>query len=378
MANPSTQSGFLVLGDISGYTSFVATTELEHAEAVLSELLDLIVQNLSVVVTVNKLEGDAVFAHVADGQLPRDETLVEVLEATYAAFHDKVDAIRRRTTCVCNACRAIPTLDLKFVAHYGEYVAQRVRDGQELTGTSVTLAHRLLKNGMTEETGWRAYVMLSRAAVERLGLDTAALHERTDEYEFLGSVVTFSSNLAQRYTELVEARRSFITREEADFVHAYEVAAPAPVVWEWLNDPQRRNLYGGDVHWTAVSRLGGRTGAGARNHCAHGGKVSVETILDWRPFEYYTIETIGGGVPRKLETVQLTADESRTRVQHMLLVPMPMPRWLRRAICAIVFGRVIGYPALYGRMTRLIEEERRRPAEAADIEPAEALTTSAS
>jgi hypothetical protein len=38
--------GFLVIADISGYTSFVAKTELEHSHEILTELLELLVNQL--------------------------------------------------------------------------------------------------------------------------------------------------------------------------------------------------------------------------------------------------------------------------------------------------------------------------------------------
>lgn len=43
-------------------------------------------------------------------------------------------------------------------------------------------------------------------------------------------------------------------------------------------------------------RLGGsptsRNGVGTATHCIHGSKVRViQTILDWRPFEYFTYES---------------------------------------------------------------------------------------
>src|SRR5215211_448411 len=41
-----TQTGYLVLADISGYTSFVAQTEIEHADMALSFLLETIVDLL--------------------------------------------------------------------------------------------------------------------------------------------------------------------------------------------------------------------------------------------------------------------------------------------------------------------------------------------
>ena len=38
-----TQHGYLLLADISGYTSFVAGTELEYSQDILSELLEVII-----------------------------------------------------------------------------------------------------------------------------------------------------------------------------------------------------------------------------------------------------------------------------------------------------------------------------------------------
>jgi len=39
-----TQHGYLVLADISGYTSYLIGTELTHARDILTELLELIVE----------------------------------------------------------------------------------------------------------------------------------------------------------------------------------------------------------------------------------------------------------------------------------------------------------------------------------------------
>src|SRR3970282_268356 len=109
-----TQHGYLVLADISGYTSYLAGTELEHSQEVLTELLELIVARLTPTLTLSKLEGDAVFASAPEARFSRGEALRDLIEATYVAFGDRVEGIRRHTTCTCNACRAIPTLDLKF------------------------------------------------------------------------------------------------------------------------------------------------------------------------------------------------------------------------------------------------------------------------
>jgi hypothetical protein len=55
-----TQHGYLVLADISGYTGFVAQTELEHAHRAMSYLLETIVEKMGGALTIVKLEGDAI------------------------------------------------------------------------------------------------------------------------------------------------------------------------------------------------------------------------------------------------------------------------------------------------------------------------------
>ena len=40
------EQGYLVIADISGYTSFLTSTELEHAHAILAELTELVIARL--------------------------------------------------------------------------------------------------------------------------------------------------------------------------------------------------------------------------------------------------------------------------------------------------------------------------------------------
>lgn len=54
--------GSLVLTDISGYTTYLLGTELEHAQDVLSDLMGVVVGTLQPPLHVTKLEGDAVFS----------------------------------------------------------------------------------------------------------------------------------------------------------------------------------------------------------------------------------------------------------------------------------------------------------------------------
>ena len=336
--------GYLVLADISGYTSYLAGVELDHAHAVLTELLETIVGSLRSLLTISKLEGDAVFAYVPSSTIARGETVFELVETTYAAFRDRVEGVRRRTTCVCNACRAIPSLDLKFIVHHGEYMVQTIAGIHELVGSDVNLVHRLLKNHVGESTGWRAYALITGVALERLGLpcDRGLLHVATEAYEHLGEVETYSLNLIERYQARVAARRVFLEPAEADLVVSDVLDAPPAVVWDWLNDPQRRSQWMLETVWTAGDRPGGRTGVGANNHCAHGkNEVSRETILDWKPFDYFTTEQSDTTpiVVSMMFWLEPLEGGRRTRLTVPMRMEMKrMPRLVLRLLCRMMMG----------------------------------------
>ncbi len=349
--NQETQHGYLVLADISGYTSYLAGVELTHAHEILSELLELIVERFKPYLTIVKLEGDAVFAHVPKTKILRDETLLELLESTYLAFRDRVEGIRRRTTCQCNACKAIPTLDLKFVLHFGEYILQNVSGITELVGSDVNMAHRLLKNHVSAGTGWKAYALFTDAGLKQLQVKLENLHEQVESYEHLGEVKTYSLDLHTRYKELIESRRMFISPEEADATITRTISASPIVVWEWLNDIQKRLRWENYDDVRPLLRPGGRMGAGARNHCAHGRNLVVETVLDWKPFEYYTTD-----YPMAIQTQHLTSQSDGTQLNVYFKLKMPLPRWLTRQIAKFMFRR-FKVEEQFERMARMIAEE---------------------
>jgi hypothetical protein len=212
------QHGYLLIADISGYTSFVAGTELEHSHEILADLLGTICEKIESILSLHKLEGDAVFAYVPESRITRGETIIELIESTYVAFRDKQTSIKRATTCTCNACRNIPSLDLKFIAHHGDYIIQQVRDIREMVGSDVNLIHRLLKNHVAEATGWRAYMMFTETCLDHLKLSLENTHIQMEQYEHLGAVKTYNMDLHHRYSEIMDERRIVIDEKDADIV----------------------------------------------------------------------------------------------------------------------------------------------------------------
>ena len=332
-----TQRGYFLIADISGYTSFVAGTELEHSRDILSDLLTTLCEKIESLLTIHKLEGDAVFAYSPESKIPRGETLFELIESTYTAFRDKQVSMKRATTCTCRACQNIPSLDLKFIAHYGEYIIQRVRDIKELVGSDVNLVHRLLKNSLSESTGWRAYAMFTQPCLEHMQLNLEDTHEQVESYEHLPEVKTFNLDLHKRYKEIIEARRVFVDKDDADALVIFcDFNVPPPVAWDWIQDPMKRNQWVRDMVWSSGDRPKGRTGIGASNHCAHGsGKMSsLHVVLDWRPFEYSTHDSslwgikFGDKVTRRFEPLR----NGGTRVYEIMKLELPLPRPLLRML----------------------------------------------
>jgi hypothetical protein len=200
-----TQTGYLVLADISGYTSFVAQTEIEHADMALSFLLETIIEKLSSLLTISKLEGDAVFAYVEESKLEEAQSLLALIDQTYLAFRDKALALYSQATCPCRACRALPTLDLKFMVHHGDFIIQQVAGIRDLLGTDVNLVHRLAKNRVAESTGWKGYALITNQGLERMQADKTSFVQQTESYEHLGEVETYVMDMHARYEEMKDS-----------------------------------------------------------------------------------------------------------------------------------------------------------------------------
>jgi hypothetical protein len=170
---PKPESACLVIADISGYTGYLAGVELDHAQDILADLMDTIVGALRPPFSLSKLEGDAVFVYAptpeVDGSLLQD-----TIEAAYFTFRRRLRDIQQSSTCECDACRLIPSLDLKFVVHHGQIAKQTMSGQEELVGRDVILIHRLLKNKVEEKLGRRAYALYTDAAMQCAGTDASA------------------------------------------------------------------------------------------------------------------------------------------------------------------------------------------------------------
>jgi len=357
------QRGFLVLADISGYTAFLSKAELEHAQEILTDLLETILDGFKPLLTIHKIEGDAVFAYTRDADLLRGETLLELIESTYVAFRGRTKNVRRHTTCDCRACNNISTLDLKFIVHHGDFAVQDIGGRPELAGSDVNLAHRLLKNHVSEQTGWSAYALFSKPGLERTGLQLDGTLDATEEYEHLGTVQICALNLHERYEALMSQRHIEVEEPEAFAAVSEVIRATPPVLWSWLNDPEKRALYSsepGGLEFVPVSRPNGRTGVGATTHCVHGKNTAMrETVLDWKPFDYFTVEQNSGPMGVMQMTFALEpVDAQSTRLHCRIKGRLPgLPAFMQRPVIRFVFTRLFNFRGMLLKLKELVEEQ---------------------
>ncbi len=332
------EQGYLVLADVSGYTGFLAGIELEHASGILSELIQGMLDGLTPPLELAGLEGDAVFVHGPERVVTRGETLLELFEATYSGFRRRRDVMQARTTCTCAACRRINSLDLKFVAHYGAFAWQELAGRRSPVGHEVNLVHRLLKNGIAEETGWRGYALFTEAALERLGVPADGMHRRVEQYEHLGDVPVAGFDLDERFRLLRDAEAP-AGPVESHWTATLELPVPPAEVWQWLNDPARRSRWIGDRTVEAELLPEGRTGPGAVYHCHHGNGVVDHTIVDWRPFSSFSEEVRPRPGVRTLLTWRLEPVDGRTRLHLDVAMSAPLPGPVRRRLCRVFAER---------------------------------------
>ncbi len=317
------EKGCLIIADISGYTKYLTGVELDHSTDILADLINTIVKSMTGTFTLAKLEGDAIFSYAVDPEdLSEGPSLVTLIEGTYFAFRHRQALIDRATSCTCDACSKIPTLNLKFVVHHGSYVVHEVAGSKELVGPDVIVAHRLLKNEVKERFGLDGYAFFSGHCAERYGLDTTALtlHPHTEVYDDVGEVQGWVHDLDARWGEELERRVVRLTRDEPGvMVLEFEFAGPPSLVWDYLTSASKRLAWQMGTDDMIQDNPRGTRGVGTQNHCVHGDATIEEEVLDWKPFDYVTIKVQSPMGPFTY-TFELTpaADGSRTKVVDLM------------------------------------------------------------
>lgn len=314
--------GYFIITDISGYTEFLTKSEIDHAHDTLQNLFNVQLENIKFPLKISGFRGDAIFIYTPERCFVNPQSFLETLENLYIVFSDTLRQMQFNTTCECRACRNIRNLDLKMVIHYGEYLLQKIADREELLGADVIVPHRMLKNEVIEKTGIKSYALFSEAAANALELqnlcDPLTPHKET--YEHIGEVQMLVHDLRSAWEREQARKKIIVDQDDAWIKIEVDIPFPPSVVWGVITTPALEGPLLGLKYVKRVDELEGRTRPQARFHCAHASGDFFNTVVDWKPFEYYTVHQNVGGIEYD-RTIRLSYDGAITK--FMMLVSKP-------------------------------------------------------
>jgi hypothetical protein len=183
---PSTPVTILI-PDISGYTDFMSSTEIDHGTHLISSFLETILQQVNPDFEVSEIEGDAVLLYKKGGVSSKEEIVDQCLKM-FNAFHTQRKMIQSVVLCPCGACQGMINLSLKFIAHHGNVSEIKVGKFVKASGLDMIIAHRLLKNNIKADE----YLLLTENCLEQVKAadDNSGLkwQKSVEEYPSIGKV----------------------------------------------------------------------------------------------------------------------------------------------------------------------------------------------
>lgn len=234
----------LFIPDISGFTQFIARTEIEHSRHIIAELLEIILASNRLDLRVSEIEGDAILFYRSGAPPTRAEVLQQSRDM-FVAFHTHLKVIDRNRVCQCGACATAANLTLKCIVHYGEVHETPVGQFTKLMGTDVILAHRLLKNSLTNHE----YVLLSpgyRATQKESGSGKETWAEsiiQTEEVQDFGPLEVEVVSLSPLHVQVAEPPVKKSAGEFNAPDRTLLINAPVQLVHELLTDNFRKPEY---------------------------------------------------------------------------------------------------------------------------------------
>ena len=270
----------LFLPDISGFTKFVQTTEVEHSQHVISELLEVLIDANTQNLQLAEVEGDALFFYLEE-EIPSLEKLLAQIETMFTAFYSHLKLLETNRICPCNACSSAPNLQLKIIAHCGELQFINVQNKRKPFGPQVIEVHRLMKNSVDSDN----YVLLSKDLTDVIELP-ATYHSKLFEFnagedEYDDKKVPYLYSLIQKESlklkPFTQARKVHFDRAPSIFLEK-QFPISAPRLLEYITNFNYRHLWVKGVDKfeykeNEVTRLG------SEHVCVIDGKhLNLETI----------------------------------------------------------------------------------------------------
>ncbi len=235
----------ILIPDISGYTDFMSTTEIEHGSHLISSFLETIVQQANPDFEISEIEGDAVLLYKKGGISSKTE-ITEQCFKMFNAFHTQRKMFQQVVLCPCGACQSMINLSLKFIAHHGTVSEIKVGKFIKASGLDMIIAHRLLKNNIKADE----YLLVTENCLEQIGEkgDESGLEWQSsgEEYPSIGKV-NFQFAVLEKLKDnipdppkmevdyTIDERSTLETLIDLHFKDVYQMVIDIPNRTHWMN-----------------------------------------------------------------------------------------------------------------------------------------------
>ncbi len=185
------EPAFFCVPDITGFTKFIATTDMNFSREVIPALLRKLIDCNVLKMKIGEIEGDAIFFYKT-GRLPAVGRVAAQCIALYKTFSDFIRSVKDNDPENYERYLADSQLGLKIIIHYGDISIANIKGRIKLLGQDVIIAHKLLKNKVDDYN----YILLTEKYLSKIK-DSENLQKwfhweniRTgsETYEFMGEV----------------------------------------------------------------------------------------------------------------------------------------------------------------------------------------------
>jgi hypothetical protein len=261
-------SGTFVLADIGGYTTFLSDVGIEHAKETISHLFNRMVEVNPHRWKVGNVVGDCLFMYSDSAESP--DEIFTYLRLVYENFRESIEEVAAGSTCRCGACDRSGDLALKFVVHGGGFDTQQIAGRQELIGSDIVVAHRLLKNSIPVHE----YALLTAPLADVAKASGLAATAGHDEYEDVGGLDYVYIDLQPVREAFEKSREVYLSEADADVTVSIEIEAPPELVWHVGMDRDKATQWAPTL--LELETLSGELDeVGSIHTCLHGGGMKM-------------------------------------------------------------------------------------------------------
>jgi len=183
-------NALICIPDITGFTRFMAETDIEFSRKIIPPLLRSIVSSNNLNMVVGEIEGDAVVFY-RFGAIPTLNDLLEQCLTFYTNFNEQLKTLM--TDHADDFAKHISSnrLSLKVVVHAADITSTHIEGITKLIGEDMVVVHKLLKNSIQVSD----YILLTekllanytKEEIETI-LSRFQMNKGMDEYEYIGKI----------------------------------------------------------------------------------------------------------------------------------------------------------------------------------------------